>query len=60
MNLLEMSFFGAVFIIAVLIIWTASINHLPKKNICYIMGNGTFQTAGSVSDSVHVQHIYTC
>ncbi|MDE7206431.1 MAG: M56 family metallopeptidase, partial [Lachnospiraceae bacterium] len=31
MNLLEVSFFGAVFIIAVVMIRTAAIHHLPKK-----------------------------
>ena len=51
MNLLQMSFSGAAFITAVVIIRAVAINKLPKKTF---MGIGDIKTAYPVFDSVNV------
>lgn len=54
MTLLEVSFSGAVFIIAVVIIRAIAINSLPKKNVSCFVGNGAFEIGYSVYYSVCV------
>lgn len=54
MNLLQMSFSGAAFITAVVIIRALAINKLPKKTFLVFMGIGDIKTAYPVFDSVNV------
>ena len=63
MNLLQMSFSGAAFITAVVIIRAVAINKLPKKTFLVLwelvilscfMGIGDIKTAYPVFDSVNV------
>lgn len=59
MNLLEMTFSGAVFITAVAAIRATAIHHLPKKTFLNTVGHSTSQAAASIYSSVHIQHSYT-
>lgn len=59
MSLLYMSFSGAFFIIAVVVVRAVLINRIPKKNIPCFMGNCLFKIAYSVFHSIYVQYTHT-
>lgn len=54
MNLLQMSFSGAAFITAVVIIRAVAINKTAEKDFSCFMGIGDIKTAYPVFDSVNV------
>ena len=58
MSLLYMSFSGAFFIIAVVVVRAVLINRIPKKHSLFY-GKLPFKTAYSVFYSIYVQYTHT-